>query len=199
MFENFEQLILSETTLTKDELKKVCSFTTLKKLRRKQLLLHEGEICRHKIFVVKGLLRNYSTKDDGTEYNMRFTPENYWTIDAASYNNRQPSKLNIEALENTEVLLWQKEDMESLFAAIPAFKLYSEKLIAGSLDASQKRVLMNISFTPEEKYQEFITSFPDIFQRVPLHMVASYRGVSRETLSRVRHARIKQLTSREST
>ena len=192
MFENFERFINAEAVFTKEELNCMRLLSTPKKLRRRQLILHEGEISRHKIFVVKGLLRTYRTKDDGTEYNMRFAPENSWTMDIESYNNQTLSKYNIEALESTEVLLWSREDIEELFSSIPAFKAYSERIKAISLDASQNRVLMNISYTAEEKYQEFITSFPDIFRRIPLHMVASYLGVSRETLSRIRHAQLRR-------
>jgi CRP-like cAMP-binding protein len=190
MFEDFETYITSKGNFTKDELKHMRSLSIVKKLRRKQLLLKEGEVCQYKIFVTKGLLKTYRLKDDGTEYIMRFAPENTWTTDHESYNNQTPSKYNIEALESTEVVLWTPEHLSELLETIPAFKSYSEKLITSSLNASHERILMNISYTSEEKYQDFITSFPDVFRRVPLHMVASYLGVSRETLSRIRHARL---------
>lgn len=196
MFEHFEKHIASEAAFTAEEIALLRSLATEKKLRRRQLLLREGEVCRYKIFVAKGLLRMYSKRDDGTEYNMRFAPENCWTLDAESYNNQTPSKFNIEAIEDTQVILWPRENMEEIFTAIPAFKDYSEKLKANTLDASQNRILMNISYTAEEKYQEFVRSHPDVFGRVPLHMVASYLGVSRETLSRIRHAEFKRSSNR---
>jgi CRP-like cAMP-binding protein len=186
MFEIFEAFITTEASFTKEELSLMRTLSTQKKLRRKQLLLHEGEVCRHKAFVVKGLLRNYHTKDDGTEYIMRFAPENTWTMDPESYDNKTPSKYRIEALEDTEVIMWSQGSLEEMIKGIPSFRAYSDKVKASSHYASQNRVLMNISYTAEEKYQEFITSFPDIFRRVPLHMVASYLGISRETLIRVR-------------
>jgi len=192
MFENFETYITSKIHLTKDELTHMRSLSVVRKIRRRQFLLQEGEVCRHKIFVSKGLLKTYRRKDDGTEYIMRFAPENSWTVDPESYNSQTPSKYNIEALEDTEAILWTRENVNELFVAIPAFKSFSEKLIERSMGANQERILMNISYTSEEKYQDFITSFPDVFRRVPLHMVASYLGVSRETLSRIRHAQLKQ-------
>jgi CRP-like cAMP-binding protein len=192
MFQHFEAYINSTASFTQEELKLIYSLSMEKKLRRRQLLMHEGEVCRYKIFVCKGLLRTYRKKDDGSEYNMRFSPENYWTLDPESYNNQTPSKYNIEALEDAELLLWSRENFEELMVAIPVFKSYSEKLKESSLGASQDRILMNISYTAEEKYQAFITSFPDVFRRIPLHMVASYLGVSRETLSRIRHAQLKR-------
>lgn len=192
MIEQFETYMNAEASFTKEELKLICSRATEKKLRRRQFLLHEGEVCRSKTFVVKGLLRVYRTRDDGAEYNMRFALENSWILDPESYRNQAPSKYNIDALEDAEVLVWSMESMEELFDALPAFRAYSEKLRSNSLDAAQNRILMNISYTAEEKYQEFITSFPDLFRRIPLHMVASYLGVSRETLSRIRHAQLKR-------
>lgn len=192
MFETFETYIKPKVPLTDEQLKHIKSLCTLKKVRRRQYLLQEGDICRHKIFVCKGLLITHLRKDDGAEYIMRFGPENTWTVDPESYNNQIPSKYNIEALEDSEVLLWTKENITELFTAIPAFRDFSEGLVHRSMSASQERILMNISSTSEEKYQDFIASFPDVFRRVPLHMVASYLGVSRETLSRIRHAQLKQ-------
>ncbi len=78
--------------------------------------------------------------------------------------------------------------MNKLFEAIPAFRQYSEQLKDRSMNESQQRILANISYTAEEKYNAFVAANEDVFNRVPLHMVASYLGVSRETLSRVRHS-----------
>jgi CRP-like cAMP-binding protein len=192
MFEQFEAYITRNGQFSQDDLKLIRSMMVQKKIRRKQFLLQEGEVCRHKIFVCKGLLRNYRLKDDGTEYVMRFSPENTWTVDAESFNNQVPSHYYIDALEDSELLLWTHEQVEALYKAIPAFKAFSVYLLNNSIHASQDRIMKNISYSSEEKYQDFITSFPDVFSRVPLHMVASYLGVSRETLSRIRHAQVKQ-------
>jgi CRP-like cAMP-binding protein len=192
MFENFEAYITSQVDLTKDELKQLRALSTTKKLRRRQFLLQEGDICRCKAFITTGLLKTYYLKEDGTEYIMRFSPENSWIVDHKSYYNQTPSRFNIEALEDTEVILWTRENFDALMEANPAIRSYSDKIKASSVDASQDRILANISYTAEEKYEDFITTYPDVFRRIPLHMVASYLGVSRETLSRIRHARLRQ-------
>lgn len=191
MFEAFETYITTEAHFTREELKRMRSLSAVKKLRRKQFLLQEGEICRHKVFVTKGLLRTYRLKDDGTEYIIRFAPENTWTLEHESFNTQTPTRYNIDALEDTELVTWSRENFDELLDTIPALKSFSEKLKTNTLSASQERILMNISYTSEEKYQDFIDSYPDIFRRIPLHMVASYLGVSRETLSRIRHAQLK--------
>lgn len=195
MFEIFERYILTQAALTTDDLQFMRSLSTSRKIRKRQFILREGEVARSKIFVCQGLLKTYSRKEDGTEYIMRFAAENAWTTDHESYYNQTPSKYNIDALEDTAMVLWSKENFIELTEAIPALKTYVVNVMASSMNAIQGRVLGNISYTNEEKYQDFINSFPDVFRRVPLHMVASYLGVSRETLSRIRHAQLKQQKS----
>jgi CRP-like cAMP-binding protein len=190
-FAHFEQYIHTHTHLTADELVQIRAAAVFKRVRKRQFLLQEGEVSRHKIFVAKGLLRNYLLKDDGTEHIMRFAPEDTWTLEHESYYMGVPSRYYIEALEDSELLLWTKEDFDTLSARIDTLHALSEKLRTDSFQASQERILMNISYTSEEKYQQFIRLFPDVFRRIPLHMVASYLGVSRETLSRIRHAQMK--------
>ena len=191
MFEIFEAYITANGDFTPEDLRRMRSLSITRKVRRKEFLLQEGEVCRYKIFIAKGLLKSYCVRHDGMEYIMRFSPENSWTTDHDSLKNQTPSRSTIEALENSEVVMWTRENMAELFTSIPAFKVYMERLIENALKSSHERILMNLSYTSEEKYEDFIASFPDVFNRVPLHMVASYLGVSRETLSRIRHARLK--------
>jgi CRP-like cAMP-binding protein len=192
MLEHFIAYMRESGGFDEHDLKKIAEQSTLRKMRRRQLLLQEGEVCRYKIFIVKGLLRTYRLKDDGSEYIMKFAPENSWLTDPDSFHRQTPSLFYIDALEETEVVLWTKDNFEHLCATIPALRAYSDKVISRSTSESQQRILMNISYTSEEKYEAFMAAYPDIFRRVPLHMVASYLGVSRETLSRIRHARMRQ-------
>ncbi|RYD91563.1 MAG: cyclic nucleotide-binding domain-containing protein, partial [Sphingobacteriales bacterium] len=99
MLAHFEQYIASQINLDKEHLAQISALAIPRKLRRRQIILHEGEVCRHKIFVVKGLLRIYRAAADGNEYIMRFAAENTWMIDPESYNNQIPSKYIFEALE----------------------------------------------------------------------------------------------------
>lgn len=186
MFEAFEIYLKEKADLTPDELDAVRAVSIEKKIRKRQYLLQEGDVCLHNCFIVKGCLRSYRVGEDGTEHILRFAVENWWISDHESYNTGNPSKSNIDALENAEVILIEKPAFVYLMMTIPRFKNFIEGLKSRSFDASQNRIMSNISDTAEEKYQYFMTSFPDIFYRVPLHMIASYLGVSRETLSRIR-------------
>jgi CRP-like cAMP-binding protein len=186
MFEAFEKYLMAKADLDVEEMNAVRAVSVEKKVRKRQYLLQEGDVCHYGCFVVKGCLRMYGVGENGVEHILRFAVENWWMSDRESFNNGTPSKCNIDALENCEVILIDKPDFINLLTNIPNFKKFVDTLLAKSYDAIQNRVMSNISYTAEEKYQNFITRFPDIFNRIPLHMIASYLGVSRETLSRVR-------------
>jgi CRP-like cAMP-binding protein len=192
MFAEFEKYMRSEAPLTVDELK-LCRETAVERtLRRKDFLLQNGEICRYKTFVSKGMLRTYRTTEDGGEHIMQFSPENNWTTDPESYEHQIPSCYNIEALESSEVVMWTRDDFHHLVEHIPAVKAFTDRLITRNLYLARQRIFISISASAEEKYDEFTRLYPGILNRVPLHMVASFLGVSRETLSRIRHAQVNQ-------
>ncbi|MBE9466642.1 Crp/Fnr family transcriptional regulator [Dyadobacter subterraneus] len=187
MFEVFKKYILEKVNLTEEELALIRSYSVIKKLRRRQYLLQEGEVNRYKAFITKGCLRQYRIGDNGEEHIMRFGIETWWMSDMESYTSISPSKSFIDALEESEVLMWAKEDWDELLIKIPKIGEFQESLLNRSFNAKENRIHVTISYTAEQKYSDFITSFPEIYNRVPLHMIASYLGISRETLSRIRH------------
>jgi len=188
----FKNYIKAQAGLSDPEIDLILSLATLRTIRKKEFLLRDGEVCRYKAFIAQGLFRVYRSKEDGSEYILKFATEDNWMVEPDSYDNRIPSKYNIDALEDSEVLLWTKPDFEHLLAQIPALKAFSQRIISANIYSTQQRVYSSISSTAEEKYDEFMQTYPDIYARVPLHMVASYLGVTRETLSRVRHAQVKR-------
>jgi len=187
MFERFAAYLKEKAGLTDEELKLVAEAAIIpKRLRKRQYLLQEGDICQYNCFIAKGCLRMYRVSADGNEHILRFGIENWWMADYESYNSGRATKNNIDALEDSELLLIKKEDFEALFKSMPKLQTFRERLEARSFDASQNRIFSNISETAEEKYDNFIKTYPDFYSRIPLQMIASYLGVTRETLSRVR-------------
>jgi CRP-like cAMP-binding protein len=186
MFESFANYLRENAGLTSDELKQIEEVALVKRLRKRQYLLQEGNTSNYNCFVAKGCLRLYRVSDDGSEHILRFAVENWWMADYESYNSGRPSKNNIDALEDSELVLIQKEALDALCKSIPKLGAFKEQLEARSYNASQNRVLSMISETAEQKYENFMSTCPQIARRIPLHMIASFLGVSRETLSRVR-------------
>lgn len=186
----FEIYLRTHTTLNDEEIALTTSTARLRSLHRNELLLQQGQICRHKTFVVKGLLRNSGTATDGSEHILHFSPENSWTLDAESYHQQSPSQFNIAAIERSVVLQWTKPDFDRLLTDIPALNAYSQNLISRNNYNSRHRLFTTLSATPEEKYALFVRNFPELLPRLPLHMIAAYLGMSLKTLTRIRHAQL---------
>lgn len=177
--------------LTDEKFSLILEKSTLIRLQRKEVICRQGDICNVKIFVSKGLLRNYSTSEDGSEHILQFVNEMSWTTDPESFYNNAPSKLTIEALEASEIFAFNLHDFNQLRDEIPTLSIFIEELLTKKSMEINNRLLVNISSTPEDKYLHFIKNHPDLLSKVPLHMIASYLGMSRETLSRVRRQILK--------
>jgi CRP-like cAMP-binding protein len=186
MFEVFADQVRQKVSISDEELEMIQAGCTIRKLRKWQSILHEGEVWRINCFIIDGCFRLYRFGEDGTDHTLRFGVDKWWISDQESYNNMKPSEYNIEALAASTVIIWPKEKWEELMAAIPALKLFTEQLLARGYEAYQRRIFSLISYSAEERYLEFQKTYPSVFNRVPLHMVASYLGVSKETLSRIR-------------
>ncbi|TLV02786.1 Crp/Fnr family transcriptional regulator [Dyadobacter luticola] len=186
MFDIFKKYLTDKITLTEEELALIASVSHIKHLRKRQYLLQEGDVWQLHAFVCKGFLRTYSVDNKGQEHIMTFAPEYHWAGDRSSLTSGLPSKFNIEALEESDILLIKKQDFEMLCTAIPAFNDLINNILQRSFVVNQDRIHANITYTAEEKYQDFVSKFPAIANRVPQHMIASYLGISPETLSRVR-------------
>lgn len=188
MIPAFENYLRHHTQLTGPEIARICSLALQRKLKRNESLLISGEICRHKAFIVSGMLRTYSVSNDGSEPILQFSQENNWAIDAESYDQQQPSRYNIAAIEPSEVLLWHKRDFDTLLTEFPELKKYAEQLISRNSYIARRRLLAALSATPEEKYGDFAHNYPGLLSRLPLRMIAAYLGISLKTLTRIRHA-----------
>src|SRR6478735_5257494 len=182
LFQKFDEKI----ELTDEEKKLSRSFFVPKKLRKRQYLLQEGDVCKYQAFVEKGIMRSYTIDEKGDEHILQFASEGWWMADLSSFITEEPSVFNVEVLEDVELLLISKSSWELLMQKIPAFEHFFRILIQNNLIATQKRLLQSLSESAEEKYHKFTEIYPSCVLRVPQHMIASYLGISRETLSRLR-------------
>ncbi len=186
----FENYLRLQTDLNGADIRRIGALAVPRKLRRNEFLLREGEVCRHKVFIVSGLLRTFGLTPDGSEHILQFSPENTWTLDAESYDRQIPSHYSISAVEPGEVLLWTKADFDGLLEEIPQLKSFAGQLISRNIYSGRQRLLTALSATPEKKYEDFIKNSPELLSRLPLRMIAAYLGISLKTLNRVRQAQL---------
>jgi CRP-like cAMP-binding protein len=192
MFEVLFQKLDEKIELTEEE-KQLCkSFFTPKKLRKRQYILQEGDVCKYISFVEKGMLRSYTIDEKGNEHIVQFAFEGWWISDHFSFLTGEPAIYNIDALEDCELLLLSKQAEEQLLQKFPKLERYFRILLQNSVIATQRRLIGSLSQTAEERYTDLITNCPTIPQRVPQHMMASFLGITPETLSRIR----KQMASK---
>lgn len=192
MFELLHQKFSEIIDLSGEEFEYAKTLFIPKKLKKKRILIEAGEICRYTVFVEKGLLRSFKADDKGNEYILQFALSGWWTADLYSFLTNEPTLYNIEALEDSELLMITKPSWDLLLEKVPAFERYFRVLIQNNLINTQRRLMSSFTETAEEKYLKLLKEFPDILQRVPQHMIASYLGITRETLSRTR----RQITTR---
>ena len=185
MYDQIKTQISKLINLDKDELAYFVSKLQTKHLKRKELLLREGEICKHSFFINYGSLR-YFYNIDGQERTGQFFFENSWYTDYDSYLSGKISNQNIEALEKTEVLILAKTDLEKLFVEIPKFEKFGRIMAENAYLGIRNRTESLTNLTAEERYLNLIKDRPKVFERVPQHYIASYLGIKAPSLSRIR-------------
>ncbi len=191
MYDRLLKNISRFITLTPEEEQHFTSILKLKKLKKKQYLLQEGDVSRHQYFVEKGCLRTYTVDEKGQEHIIQFAIEDWWTGDMYSFLTQTPARYTIDAIEDAELLCIEKNALEELYIKVPKFERFFRHLLQNAFVALQERIVANLSQLADERYCTFINKYPDMEKRLPLKQIASYLGITPESLSRIRSTYVK--------
>jgi CRP-like cAMP-binding protein len=172
--------------LTDEEFDQCISFFIPKSIRKKQFLLQEREVCKHLAFVVRGCLRSYTVDREGEEHIVQFAMEDWWISDLQSFLSEKPSSYTIDALEDSEILLLERENRDKLLETLPKLERFFRILLESNYIASHQRIEESLSDSAEERYLKFTKTYPQLIQRIPQGHVASYLGITPQSLSRIR-------------
>lgn len=188
MFDTLLQYVAdySSLNLSDEEIEVIKQSFKFKKLRKRQYLLQEGDTSKYISFVTKGALRQYTVDDKGHEHIVRFGIERWWMGDYEGFMTNTPSRYNIDAIDDSELLQISYRQLEDLKKTVPAIEAMLKKIDQRSYISHQRRIHSSISNTAEDRYIELMNTYPEFLQRFPQNMIASYLGISPETLSRIR-------------
>src|ERR1700743_1216010 len=175
--------------LSVDEQDFFISLLKVRKLKRKQLIDHPGHISRNRNYVVKGALRGYVIDTDGKDHTISLAIEDWFIGDPGSYMSQEPGSLFVEAMEDCTLVQISFENEQLLLEKCPKFERYFKIMAHRTAVSVQKRVIANISQSAEERYANFLQKYPQLVNRFPIYIIASYLGMSREFLSKIRNQR----------
>ena len=162
------------------------SKTRTQTFKKKQVILQKGEVCKYASFIIKGAGRGFLLNDKDEDKTILLGIEDWWLVDFHSYITGQPSRMTIEAMEDTSVFQMSFKDLESLFAQSQSIERFVRLMAMNAFVASQSRLMDLMTNTTDNRYEIFIQKYPHFFQRFPQYIIASYLNVSPEHLSAVR-------------
>lgn len=173
-------------SFTNNELESFCQPFYLKHIAKKEFLLRQGQICTFEGFVVKGYFRLFNTDQEGNEHILYFGAADWWITDIDSFTNKTPAYLSIQAMEDSEVWLIDKHEKEQLYQQLPKVEKLFRIMTQKTLVSMQRRLIRNHSFSAEERYLHFITTYPEIAKKLTNLEIAAYLGITHEFVSKIR-------------
>ncbi len=188
----FLDYIKQHIQLTAEEESILLSKIKLRKYLKGQFVIQNGDVCRHENFVLSGCLKTFYIDNEGQEHIVMFAIENWWTADLGSFITQTPADLNVQCLENSELVQIHYNDLQQLYIDIPKLERFFRIIIQKAFVAAQKRIINNFSLSAMDRYIQFREQYPKIEQRVPQYMIASYLGITKEFLSKIRSQLIMQ-------
>jgi CRP-like cAMP-binding protein len=186
MFAQFKKYIQDKIKITDEQFDLISVKLVSKKIKKDTLLLRQGDVCSQVFFVSKGLLRAYTIDSFDKEHIIQFGPEDSWVSDRNSFYFNLPAMFYVDAIEDCEVVYINKEFYEKAEKIIPGFNSFTVMILHNSIRFMQRRISLLLGATAEQRYLDFIELYPNLTLRVPQWMIASYLGITPESLSRVR-------------
>jgi CRP-like cAMP-binding protein len=186
VFSEIDNYVAKCISLTKEEKEYFHSLLEYKTIKKKSFLQQAGEVCGFEGYIIKGCIKMYYIDENGFEVIIHFAVEDWCIGDIANFSDHKKSTLNLEALEDTELLIIKIKDKEKLYEKVPKFERMFRLMIQRTHETLMNRLISTISKPAEDRYKDFIAKYPSIPQRVPQHLIASFLGISPEFLSKLK-------------
>ncbi|OJJ14865.1 hypothetical protein BKI52_40630 [marine bacterium AO1-C] len=187
-----EEVFNKTATFSPIELSTIGTFLKKITLKKGDALLRQGDTVLYTHFVYSGCLRTYFIDNSGKEHTLQFGIKDWWISDYTALFSADKAMMNIECIQDATLYRLSRKNMEQLYIDIPAFETFFRKKLEKRMEAFHKRTLGNLALTAKERYLSFIKTYPSIEQQVKNYHIASYLGITTESLSRVRKEIIQQ-------
>ena len=178
--------ISNHISLTDKEIVYLESKISIRNYLKGQYIVQQGDICKYTCFVLSGCTKTFYVDSEGQEHILMFSIEDWWTSDMGSFITQTPADFNVQCLENSELVMFSYDIIEELYNEIPKLERFFRQIIEKGFVASQKRIVRNFSLSAKEQYLYFREQYPKIEQRIPQYMIASYLGITKEFLSKIK-------------
>lgn len=185
-YDSLKQRIRKDVQVTESELDEICRYFKLKTVRKSEFLLVQGNTCQFEGFVLEGCFRIFTIDDEGDESTLYFAAKDWWLMDVDSFMHQTPSSLNIQALEDSRILVISKNDKEYLYRHLPVVERLFRIMSQEAVIAWQRRLLRNHRMTARERYQHFTDTYPTIAEKLTDKKISNYLGITPEFLSRIK-------------
>ena len=172
--------------LTAEEEILLLSKINIRTYLKNQYIVQQCDVCKSVNFIITGCTKTFYMDAEGQEHIVMFSIEDWWTSDLGSFITQEPADFNVQCIENTQLIQFSYHNLEELYIEIPKFERLFRKIVERAYVASQKRIIRNFSLDAKERYKIFKTTYPKIDQRVPQYMIASYLGITKEFLSKIK-------------
>ncbi len=173
-------------SLTDKEIEYLESKVFVRKYLKGQYIVQQGDVCKYECYVLSGCTKTFYVDQEGQEHIIMFSIEDWWTSDMGSFISQTPADFNVQCLENSELIMISHDVVDDLYREIPKLERFFRKIVERAFVASQKRIVRNFSLTAKEQYLYFREQYPLIEQRIPQYMIASYLGITKEFLSKIK-------------
>ncbi|MES2828348.1 MAG: Crp/Fnr family transcriptional regulator [Bacteroidota bacterium] len=186
LLETFKSYLQNKVALTDEQFGLISGRLRIKNFDKNEMILMKGEVSAHGYFVLSGLIRSYSIDSKGKAHIIQFAPEQWWLSERNGMLFNEASDFFIDAIEITKAVIVPKDFMHDAAVHVPCMHDLNHNMLNNSIRFMQMRINMLLSATAEERYLDFIKLYPNLTLRVPQWMIASYLGITPESLSRVR-------------
>ena len=173
-------------SLSPEEEEILISKIATRKYLKGQYLLQQGDICKFSGFIISGCTKTFFIDDEGQEHVIMFSIEDWWASDMGSFISQKPADFNVQCLENTEIIQLSWSNQDELLQEVPKLERFFRIIVERAFVSSQKRIVRNLSLNAKQRYLYFISQYPQLEQRIPQYLIASYLGITKEFLSKIK-------------